>query len=54
MADAENTLLLGVTGSVAAFRAVELASSLAADDWRVLTILTEGGRASSHPLRSRP
>jgi phosphopantothenoylcysteine decarboxylase / phosphopantothenate---cysteine ligase len=34
-------LILGVTGSVAAFRAVELASVLAQEGWRVTTIMTE-------------
>lgn len=50
MADAGRTLLLGVTGSVAAFRAVELASALAQDGWRVLTIMTEAAREFVQPL----
>jgi len=44
VAEAGRTLLLGVTGSVAAFRAVELASALAQEGWRVLTIMTEAAR----------
>ena len=44
MAETSRTLLLGVTGSVAAFRAVELASALAQEGWRVLTIMTAAAR----------
>ena len=44
------TLLLGVTGSVAAFRAVELASALTGDGWRVLTIMTDAARRFVQPL----
>ena len=44
------TLLLGTTGSVAAFRAVELASALTAEGWRVLTGMTEWACRFVQPL----
>ncbi len=50
MADSPRTLLLGVTGSVAAFRAVELASALTQENWRVLAIMTEAAREFIQPL----
>ncbi len=50
MAGDRRTLLLGVTGSVAAFRAVELASALTQEDWRVLTIMTDAAREFIQPL----
>jgi phosphopantothenoylcysteine synthetase/decarboxylase len=50
VADASRTLLLGVTGSVAAFRAIELASALTQENWRVLTIMTEAAREFIQPL----
>jgi phosphopantothenoylcysteine decarboxylase/phosphopantothenate--cysteine ligase len=40
-ARAERPIILGVTGSVAAFRAVELASALTQEGWRVLTVMTD-------------
>ena len=43
-------VLLGVTGSVAAFRAVELASALTQEGFKVVTILTDWARRFVQPL----
>lgn len=44
------TVLLGVTGSVAAYRAAEVANRLTKDGYAVETILTKGGCAFVTPL----
>lgn len=44
------TVLLGVTGSVAAFRAVELASALTAEEVRVLTVMSDWACRFIQPL----
>ncbi len=44
------TLLLGVTGSIAAFKAVELASAMTKRRWRVLTMLTRAAEGFVQPL----
>ena len=50
MPGGDRSIILGVTGSVAAFRAVELASALAQDGWRVTTIMTEWACRFIQPL----
>jgi phosphopantothenoylcysteine decarboxylase/phosphopantothenate--cysteine ligase len=47
---ADRTILLGVTGSVAAYKAVDLASRLTRAGARVPVILTDAGRAFVQPL----
>lgn len=48
--DRPPTLILGVTGSIAAYKAVELASLMTQGGWRVLTIMTTGARDFIQPL----
>ncbi len=53
MADKAKTIVLGVTGSIAAYKAVELASRFTAEGFRVDVIMTESAQRFITPLTFR-
>jgi phosphopantothenoylcysteine decarboxylase/phosphopantothenate--cysteine ligase len=53
MADKTKTIILGVTGSIAAYKAAELASRFTADGFRVDVIMTQSAQEFMAPLTFR-